>query len=336
MVIGCRHLPLAPAGDQCHNAEEHPVQTEDGARIHLHRHRAAGPPVLVVHGIAANARSWDLTADRSLAVALQRAGYDAWLLDLRGHGQAHQDLDGKEQRSGWTMTDYARYDIPAAIQAIRQHTNATTVGYVGHSMGGMIAAIYNDLYGDAAIGAMVIVASPIDFGAQDPLLELAVKAIGASRAMRTLPAPMISRMTAGWDRLPMHADDLLWSKTNLSTAAKEKMFRAITSPLSRRELNELQGVLRSGVFPAAASLPTLTTPLLVIAGRADRIAPADRVEPFFLRAGSETKRYVLAGRANGFLHDYGHADLVVGDDAHREIYPRIVDWFDQVFDTASR
>ena len=66
----------------------------------------------------------------------------------------------------------------------------------------------------------------------------------------------------------------------------------------------------------------------MIAGRADRIAPADRVQPLLEQAGSAEKAYFLAGRISGLSHDYGHLDLVIGDDAAEEIYPRIVGWFE--------
>lgn len=325
----CRHAPLAPAGAQCAATEQHPVVTEDGATVHLHRHPSDGPPVMVVHGISANHRSWDLDAERSLAVALQAAGYDAWLLDLRGHGAAHADADGREQRGGWTMEDYGRYDIPAAIGHIQAATGYEKIGYVGHSMGGMVAAIYNAIHGDDALAAMVVVGSPVDFGDPDPMLALARRSVGSTAVLRVVPAPTVSRMSVRMEELPFHAEALLWSPTNMAPEARDALMRAAPSPMTRRELAELAGILRSGALPAAESLPSLTVPLRVIAGRADRIAPPDRVQPYYTQAGSVEKDYILAARVNGFAHDYGHLDLVAGDAAAAEIYPQIIGWFSE-------
>ena len=325
-LAGCRHVPLAERGEQCALAEEHHVATADGAAIHLHRHPTAGPPVLVLHGISSNHRCWDLDASRSLAVALNAAGLDAWLLDLRGHGEAHVDLAGDEQRSGWRIDDYGRYDIPAAIDRIREVTGQAQVGFVGHSLGGMSAAIYTAIHGDDALSAMVIVASPVDFGDPDPLLTMAGRALSMSRLLRVVPAPMAGRLAADWRHLPLHADALLWSDDNLSDDARAAMMRSVVSPMSRHELAELRQILRSGRLPAADALPRLQTPLRVIAGRGDRVAPPDRVLPYYEAAGSAEKSYILAGRAGGFRHDYGHLDLVVGDDAAAEIYPLITEW----------
>lgn len=323
----CKHVPLAPPGIQCRAAERHMVPTEDGAAIHLHRHAASGPPVLVVHGISANHRCLDLTAERSLAVALKASGYDAWLMDLRGHGEAHRDTDGREQRAGWTMDSYGRYDLPAAIEYIQAVSGYSQLGYVGHSMGGMVAAIYNAIYGDEAFAAMVVVATPIDFRDPDPLLRLTRSMIRVSKLIRVVPSPLVARMSVPLRHLPFHADDMLWSADNMNRAARDAMLSSVVSPMTRREMVSLIDILDKEQLPAASALPELQVPLRVIAGRADRVAPADRVVPYHDLAGSSEKDYILAGRANGFSSDYGHLDLVLGDHAAEEIYPRIIEWF---------
>ncbi|RME21832.1 MAG: alpha/beta hydrolase, partial [Deltaproteobacteria bacterium] len=151
--------------------------------MHLRRYPAAGPPVLLVHGISSNHRTWDLGPQRSLARALQARGYDAWLLDLRGHGLAERDPAGRRQRNGWTMDDYGRYDLPAAIDHVRSVSGFDRVGYVGHSMGGMVAAIYNALVGDDALAALVVVGSPVDFADPDPLVTLASRGAPLATAL---------------------------------------------------------------------------------------------------------------------------------------------------------
>ena len=326
--VGCRHLPLAPEGAQCVQAESHPVRTADGATVHLHRHRADGPPVLVVHGISANYRSWDLEPERSLAVALNAAGYDAWLLDMRGHGLAHVDAAGKEQRAGWTISDYGEHDLAAAIGHIKAETGWARVGYVGHSLGGMVAAIYNAAHGDGDLAAVVIVSSPVDFGDPDRLLVLTERMIRAARPMRVVPSTMAGRMASGWSHLPMDAEALLWAEPeSIAPDTREVMMESVLSPMTRRELAELRAVLEAGMLPAAAALPSLTVPLRVIVGRGDRVAPPDRVRPYYTLAGSAERSYVLAGRANGFRRDYGHVDILIGEDAPAEIYPLITGWF---------
>ena len=67
-------------------------------------------------------------------------------------------------------------------------------------------------------------------------------------------------------------------------------------------------------------------PALFIAGRADRIAPVDRVYGYYDALGSTDKRLVIAGKAYGFSMDYGHLDYSLGQAAPKEIYPLLYEW----------
>ncbi|MEC7985930.1 MAG: alpha/beta hydrolase, partial [Myxococcota bacterium] len=67
-------------------------------------------------------------------------------------------------------------------------------------------------------------------------------------------------------------------------------------------------------------------PALFIAGRADRIAPADRVYSYYDAMGSTDKKFIVAGKAHGFSMDYGHLDYSLGRSAPAEIYPIVYDW----------
>lgn len=334
-LAGCSAAPSGEPPTSCSNAEQIQVPTDDGGAVALHHHPGPGPPVIVVHGISSNHHCWDLAPDRSLAVALVEAGYDAWLLDLRGHGDARFDARGEPQRGGWTIDDYGRYDVPAAIEAVRAATGAHKVGYVGHSMGGMVAAVYTALYGDDALAALVVVASPVEFSDPDPLLALGGASMTAGTVLGRVHTPMMADLAALMRHAPFRFDDILFSSDNLSPAARRLMYQQVVSPLTRGELRQFSGILQQGRFTSEDgsidyldALSRLRTPLLTIAGRADQVATADRVRPWVERAGSAEKRFVLAGRVNGFLHDYGHLDLTVGDDAAEEIYPLITGWFE--------
>jgi len=311
------------------------VPTADGAAVALLRYPAAGPPVILVHGVSSNHATWDLDASHSLARTLQARGYDAWLLDLRGHGLATLDARGRRQRAGGSLDDYGRLDLPAAIEHVRAVTGYDRVGYVGHSMGGMVAAIYTAWQGDAALAALVVVGSPVDFGQPDPLLQLAAAGTPLATLGPTLATPTLARMSAGLDRSPLFVDPFLFAPGSLTGPERKELYRTVVSPMSRGELRQLRDSLHSGHFASVdgsvdylAALHQLYVPLLVIAGRGDHVAPVDRVAPFYEQAGSADKALVVAGRVNGFGHDYGHLDLALGDDAPREIHPRILAWLE--------
>jgi len=310
----------------------HRVDTEDGASVVLHRHPHDGPPVLVVHGISTHHGFWDLTPERSLARALTAAGFDAWLLDLRGHGLAETDANGRPQKVGWTVDDYGRYDLPAAIAHVRAQTGAETVGYVGHSMGGMVAAVYQAMHGDDALNALVVVGSPMDFAGADPLLELARVGMGFGGVVPRVPSELAGRVAAQLPRL-VTIDSILYQPDNVDEATRLALYTRGASPLTRGELKQFGQAVDQGRFASMdgeidylEALERLRVPLLVIAGRADHIAPVDRVRPYYEAAGSAEKRFVVAGRAEGFSHDYGHCDLGMGNTAPTETFPLVIDW----------
>jgi polyhydroxyalkanoate synthase len=321
--------PKRPAvPDHCAAAQTLRVPTADGATVQLHRHPHDGPPVLLVHGLGSRGRFWDLSASQSMAVALNDAGFDAWVVDLRGHGGNREDADGGRLPVGWTLDDYGRYDLPAAIDHVRATTGYERVGYIGHSMGGMVAAAYHAWHGDDALAALIIVGSPVDFSHPDPFHQASVGALRMGAALPTFRTDSVATNLPGRGNLPFDADALLFQRDNLDEDTRELMFEHGTGPVTRGEMLHLAEILHTGRFGSrdqthdyVAELDTLATPLLVVAGRADGVAPPDRVYPFYAQAGSADKRWVLAGRENGFAADYSHLDLCAGVNAPREIHP---------------
>ena len=71
------------------------VATRAGHRLHVRDHvpdaPGDGPPLLLVHGLASNARLWD-----GLAAELVAAGHRAVAVDQRGHGHSEQAADGPD------------------------------------------------------------------------------------------------------------------------------------------------------------------------------------------------------------------------------------------------
>lgn len=328
-------LGQAPA-PRCPGAESHRVTTADGASVALHRHPGPGAPVLVVHGISSNHRCWDLSPERSLAVALADAGFDAWLLDLRGHGDARLDGAGRRQWGGWSMDDYALQDVPAAVAHILSTTGATQLAYVGHSMGGMIGAAWASTAPGAQqqLRALVAVGSPMDFTDPDPLVA---GALTLSRAPLPVivPTDRLARVQAaaspGRTPVDRFVDAMLFN--DVSGPARAEMYRAIVSPMTGGELRQLGLAEQTGTFgdqagerDYRAALAAVSAPTLVIAGRADLVAPVDRVLAYYQSSGAERKELVIAGRYTGFAVDYGHLDLTLGDHAAAELFPRILAW----------
>ncbi|HXP14179.1 MAG TPA: alpha/beta hydrolase [Actinomycetes bacterium] len=95
----------------------------DGVRLHARDWGGSGPVVLLLHGLASNARIWDGVATR-----LAGAGLRVVALDLRGHGASDQP------GSGYDFATVGR-DLAAALGGLGLERPVL----VGHSWGANVA-----------------------------------------------------------------------------------------------------------------------------------------------------------------------------------------------------
>ena len=313
--------------------EEVRVATPDGAEIgftHLANpgHRA----VILCHGISSNHHFWDLSPGRSLADALHADGWDVWNLDLRGHGIVERTSAGRRPSTRTNLDTYGMIDVPTAIAYVRATTGQEEVAWVGHSMGGMVLAIHLARAGDAGLSTAVVVASPLDFRDPDPLVTAAFRLapLGPAR----LPTPLGGRVLAALGRhAPLSADEMLFNPEIVAPEARRAQLEAVVSPMMRGEVRQL-GRVRHGELVGddglvyRDALGAIDLPMYFLAGRADRIAPPDRVRGYFDAVGSADRRFEVASRADGWRGDYGHLDFGCSDLAATEVFPRIAAWLD--------
>ena len=312
------------------------VRTADGYEIVLsHRPSPGGPPVILCHGVSSNHRFWDLAPGRSLAEFLQQRGFDVWNLDLRGHGLAERDGAGRRQPAGWTVDDYGRYDLPAAIAFVRTRSRSDDVAYVGHSMGGMVLAVYLASVDKPHLSAVVTAGAPLDFGTADPVVSWLLDLAPWASRIPYLPTPLGARILA-WmgDLAPFNVEEMLFNPANVAKEVRAPMFNAIVSPLSSGEIRQFALSGDSGAFRSADGKQTyqdqlghVTVPMLFLAGGADRVVHPDQVRRYYDAVGAAEREFVVVSLANGFSADYGHLDFGIADRAVTDIFPRIERWF---------
>jgi N-formylmaleamate deformylase len=109
------------------------------ANIHYLRTRGAGPPLVLLHGLAGNGACWS-----PLARALE-GEFDVVMPDARGHGKSSAPLHG------YRYNDHAS-DVVGLIRGL----GLATPILLGHSMGGMTAAALASQIGDV-IGGVILV-----------------------------------------------------------------------------------------------------------------------------------------------------------------------------------
>lgn len=312
------------------------VTTSDGAKIvlgHLSPRGEASalPPVLLCHGLAMNRHAFALDPERSLAARLAAEGRDVWVLELRG---AHPDTRGPATRFS-TFDSYVEVDIPEAIDFVCARTGAPHVDWVGFSMGGMLAYAYLGACRGERVRRLVTIGSPVRFGDHPrgrqlvprPLVALAGRLrYTPFRVLALLVAPLMLR------RVPYRITRAVrpWNyRTPVLRAVMANSFGDVPTGVTMqfiRWINEGSFDSNDRRRDYAAGLRDIRVPMLVIVGSRDRLAPASVARHAFDLSGSTEKEFVEVGRATGAGREYDHLDLVLGEHAPDEVFPRAVEW----------
>jgi pimeloyl-ACP methyl ester carboxylesterase len=307
------------------------VTTTDGATLALHRHANPGaPPVILVHGLSSNGRFWDLDAQSSLASWLAARGSDVWVLDLRGHGAALAATPESARTFDWDVDDYGLRDAPAALRHVQGATGYRSVGWVGHSMGGLVGAIHLANGGASDVSAFIPVASPSGFSKDDPLAEVTQRLMEAGGVFPSIDTPAGARFAAS-----IGARDLvgllgrLYNPVNIPPERAVPMLESVASPISRAELRHFARMIaaerlqnRDGTVYWADTLRAVTVPTLAFAGGADRIVPADSAAGWATVLGGPVE-VIHLDTGHGVVADYGHLDVGIGVRAETEVWPHI-------------
>jgi predicted alpha/beta hydrolase len=272
------------------------IRTEDGVALAVHRlGDPAGVPVILAPGTFSNWSFWLGTRGTGFARELARRGFEAWVVDLRGHGSSQRPAPGQR----WIFDDWGRLDLPAVIRAVT--VEGRTPLLVGHSAGGAsaLAALAGSPALERDVAAAAIIATPL------PWLQR-WRRVGAwtmrfaSRHMEAFPARLLG----------------LGPEDELSGVMEQWMDWNLRGCWTSRDGTDY-----------GVALGDLRLPVLMVAGTGDhRFAPPDACRGLFELIGSPDRLFVEAGRDTGFSRDYGHVELIVSRDARREIWPLLADW----------
>jgi predicted alpha/beta hydrolase len=270
------------------------ITTDDGVALALHRLGPAdGIPVILATGTFSNSSFWLGTRGTGFARFLAAAGYEACVLDYRGHGASQRPAPGQR----WVFDDFGRHDLATAVRTLRGEGRRPLL--VGHSAGG--AAILSALAAEpdlrSATPGAIIIATPLPW-LQRWRRTAAWTLRFAARHLDAFPARLLR----------------LGPEDELPGVMEQWMDWNIRGHWTGRDGTDY-----------CEKLPGLTLPLLFIAGAGDhRFAPPDAVKG--LQRLTPASHFMLAGRETGFARDYGHVDIVVSREAKGEIWPRLLEW----------
>lgn len=261
-----------------------------GGRIHWREWKAPSPvaQVVVVHGYGEHGDRYTRLAGR-----LTKEGFSVWANDHRGHGRS-------EGHRGVLTMDEAVADVDQMVEMARAAGPGLPVFLFAHSMGGTIGLRYALDHQDKLAGLILSSAAVSLEGLEIPSLQR--KVIGMlSRVAPRLPANRLEfeGISRDPEELQIYMDD----------------------PLVYKGAQPAKTVVE--ILDAMESLPSevagLQIPLLVIAGSADPIVPADGSRDIAERAGSADKQSIIY---EGYVHEL----INEAPDDRERVTQDIVDW----------
>jgi pimeloyl-ACP methyl ester carboxylesterase len=328
--------------------DRYTVQTSDGFALTLHRSHPLGPrsldgpprrgrpPVLLIPGFCSNRFTFGVREDHSLPRALNAAGRDVWIAELRGTRSSKYvgrnrpviDVDRK-----------VRHDLPAILGFIAETARSPKVDVVGHSLGGLLALLVAGGPFADLIGRVATIATPGTFkGILGPLeaagplyrgfargLEKAVGGLALKVApVARVPGPLLHMLAFSSHFLP-GACNSAERRVYLDNAVED---------LAGDELAQLSRWIRDGELTDQEGrsleplLAAVRVPVKVIAATRDRIVSDVAAYATYAKVGSSDKRFYLVGRAFGHARDYAHADLILAETARTDVMDPLVDWLE--------
>jgi len=296
----------------------------------------SGPALLIVPAPVKRAYIWDLVPDVSVVRRCLEAGLSVHLLEWT-------DPDEADSRLG--LGEHVEQVIAPALDHVLEATGEPNAVLAGHSLGGTLAAIMAALHPERVAG-LVLIETPLTFDSQAGALAAMVAATPRSTVaelgVRCVPGSLLS----SWAVLAA-PDAFLWgpsldwlaSATSDSAALHTRVRRWIEDELAmpgRLFVDIVEGLYRDNRFAAgtltidgapAAPRQLAALRLLIVVERESRIVPPHSALGLFASL-PELDLSVLAYKEETGVA-LQHVGALVGPDAHRSLWPKILTWIDQ-------
>lgn len=312
----------------------------DGAREDgQERGQDRGPAVLLVPAPIKRSYIWDLAPETSVVRRWMEQGYRVyqaeWTPLLDDDGDDDDDLG---------LDDYGDRLLSACQRAIEADSGKASLSIVGHSLGGILAAIYSCMHPDR-VDATVLLESPLHFERKSccftPLVDATPHAGPIADAFRRVPGAFLNLMSAiaepqafQWERmldrylslghpqlLATHMRVERW--THDEFALPGRLFTELVEQLYRND-EFMRGELAIGARRIGPQ--ELRAPLVSVIDPRSKVIPEAALRPFHEAAASERKCLLHYGGDVGV--NLQHVGVLVGSSAHARIWPEIFRWLD--------
>lgn len=294
---------------------------------------ASGRAVLLVPAPIKKGYIWDLAPSVSVVQRWLLQGYQVYLAEWTPDADA-----------GFGLADYADRLLARCCAVIDVDCGDTRPVVAGHSLGGMLAAMFACLHPEK-IGALVLLEAPLHFGEGcgcfAPLVDAAADTRIMAEAFEHVPGTFLSAVSALasphafqferlLDRYQSMARPEAWI-THLRVerwahdefALPGRLFAEVVESLYRED-RFLRGTLEIGAHTIGPA--DLQPPLLNVFDPRSTVIPPSAILPFHDSAASKVKQVL---RYEGDIGvNLQHVGVLVGASAHARIWPAVFDWLE--------
>lgn len=240
--------------------------------------KSTKPPVIMVHGGQHGKWAW-----KNWAAYFSEAGYEVHALDWYNHGDSAKLLEKEFIKR--SIVDVARNEI----KAVAGQLNRKPI-LVGHSMGGLAAAVYAE---GAPVERLVLLT---------PVMPSVVKP----------------------DPIPLPIDMSKPSEVFPFEQAKQLFFTTLSDKDARSAYAQLvpespQAVLEATRWTVDVDLGAIKVPKLLFATELDVLTPS----------GPEKRYAKLLGADYEFVPGIGHSDILLKDPQWRQAADRTLKWLSE-------
>jgi hypothetical protein len=332
-----------------------PFQTRDGFEENVINVRGSSKPekgaVLLVHGAGVRANIFRAPSGGNIVDALVAAGYDVWLENWR----ASIDLEPNE----WTLDQAAVYDHPTAVETVVRDTGADEVKAIIHCQGstsfmmsavsGLVPAVTTVITNAVTLHPVIPRWSRLKISYALPLVgrftdyldpQWGVHAPGVTAKIlngvvqathHECSNPVCKQVSFTYGS----GFPALWRHENLNDETHEWL-RGEFAHVPMSFFDQMRKCVAAGRLLAAedydelphdfvAQPPRTNARFVFFAGRENRcFLPESQVETFRWFDHLQPGRHALHE-----LPGYSHLDVFMGKNAHRDVFPRMLDELDR-------
>lgn len=312
------------------------IHTEPGLQLRrFGQEKHDGPAVLLVPAPIKRAYIWDLAPDVSVVQRWLERGYQVY----QAEWTPVQDTDGGHD---FGLADYGDRLLAACQKAIEADSGEARLVVAGHSLGGVLAAIYSCMHPDK-VRATILLESPLHFEAAsccfNPLVKATAHAQDIADRFGHVPGVFLNMMSAmaephafQWERM-MDRTLSMFDPKALTTHMQVERWTHDEFPLPGRLFTDIvESLYRNDEFMQgklvingrAIGPRDLRAPLASVVDPRSKVIPLQAVVPFNQAAASTNKRVLHYDGDVGV--NLQHVGVLVGRNAHATLWPALFEW----------